>query len=113
MYGWHAFNARNGFTSAQGLLNAFETGMYFWYLYVLYKNGHDHGRVGGKAVLVGFSAAVMTLSKTVLYCMFLKLGLSCWDVLTGVLGANEYYSGFAHIGHNCARDLVFLWIIPK
>lgn len=28
-------------------------------------------------------------------------------------GANEYFSGFANIGHNPAMDLLFLWIIPK
>ena len=29
------------------------------------------------------------------------------------LGANEYYSGFRHVGHNTASDLILLWIIPK
>ncbi|GKT88746.1 hypothetical protein Ct61P_06596 [Colletotrichum tofieldiae] len=83
VYGWKAFNAGNGFTSAQGALNAVETVMYLV------------GRAGALAIVVGFSAAVMTLSKTVLY----------W--------ANEYFSGFDNIGHNSPMDLLFLWIIPN
>jgi hypothetical protein len=29
------------------------------------------------------------------------------------LGLNEYFSGFANIGHNSAFNLVLLWIIPN
>lgn len=80
VYGWKAFNARDGFTAAQGSLNLLETVMYFVYLWlVLAPASASAGeptsttrRVEGKtaayAVLVGFSAAVMTLSKTLLYC---------------------------------------------
>jgi len=53
------------------------------------------GQKGALAVLVAYSAAVMTVSKTVLYWM------------------NEYYSGFENIGHNTVTDLIFLWIIPN
>lgn len=53
------------------------------------------GRMAAAAVLICFSAAVMTLSKTVLYWM-------C-----------EYFSFFDNIGHNDLKNLVFLWIIPK
>ncbi|KAF6820650.1 hypothetical protein CMUS01_11521 [Colletotrichum musicola] len=102
VYGWKAFNARSGFTSAQGFLNAVETAMYLWYIWVYVSRGKVEGgrkTVGGRdgalAVVVGFSAAVMTLSKTVLY----------W--------ANEYFSGFDNIGHNAPIDLLFLWIIPN
>lgn len=28
-------------------------------------------------------------------------------------GANEYFSGFASIGHNAAWDLFWLWILPN
>jgi phosphatidylglycerophosphate synthase len=28
-------------------------------------------------------------------------------------GLNEYFSGFANIGHNSAHNLIFLWIIPN
>ncbi|KAM0259865.1 hypothetical protein ACHAQJ_003109 [Trichoderma viride] len=103
IYGFKAFHAGNGFTSAQGLLNAVETLLYIWYLSVWYFRGSVSadgvrvvgGRAGARATLIGFSAAVMTFSKTFLY----------W--------ANEYYSGFDNIGHNPLMDLILLWIIPN
>ena len=80
IYGWKAFEARNGFTAAQGALNALETLMYLSYLWTYCfsssvatsKGGAKalSGRPAARAVLVAFSAAVMTLSKTVLYCEF-------------------------------------------
>ncbi|KAI0528011.1 hypothetical protein F5B22DRAFT_640987 [Xylaria bambusicola] len=102
IYGWPAVHAGNGFTAGQGLLNVIETLMYMYYWVIYYQNAVSIGGtkkvVGRKAaiaVLVAFSAAVMTLSKTVLYWL-------C-----------EYYSGYANIGHNSMQDLVFLWIIPN
>ncbi|KAI1393808.1 uncharacterized protein F4822DRAFT_386022 [Hypoxylon trugodes] len=104
VYGWKAFRAKSGFTSAQGLLNVVETGMYFVYLYVYFTAGKRQsgvstktlsGRSAAVALLFAFSAAVMTLSKTVLYWL------------------QEYYSGFDNIGHNKFGDLVLLWIIPN
>lgn len=118
IYGWKAFNEKNGFTAAQSLLNIVETSMYLYYLYILFTYGRSSnaqgrgapktsdvgvlgqqryvdGQMGAVAVLVGFSAAIMTLSKTVLY----------W--------ASEYYSGFDNVGHNSFTDLLFLWIIPN
>ncbi len=83
IYGWKAFNEHNGFTSAQGFLNILETLMYAYYLYIVYAHGKPSktstagiigqqrlvkGRNGAVAVLVAYSAAVMTVSKTVLYC---------------------------------------------
>jgi len=118
IYGWKAFNEKNGFTAAQGFLNIVESVMYGYYLYILYAYGKQSasqgrgaqkdktarflgqqryvdGRMGALAVLVGYSSAVMTVSKTILYWM------------------NEYYSGFENIGHNSITDLTFLWIIPN
>ncbi|QKX56641.1 uncharacterized protein TRUGW13939_03747 [Talaromyces rugulosus] len=121
IYGWPAFNARNGFTAAQALLNVIETIGYISYLAVVYVYGTSAtntgrastkrvkkglswflldekvvpGRIGGLALLIAFSASVMTLSKTVLY----------WF--------NELFSGFTNIGHNSVSNLVFLWIIPN
>ncbi|PKS10365.1 hypothetical protein jhhlp_002116, partial [Lomentospora prolificans] len=99
IYGWKAFNAGNGFTSAQGTLNVVETIMYLAYLYLWRNNkaadGSVRGREGGLALLLGWAAAVMTLSKTVLYWL------------------NEYYAGFDNIGHNSLINLIFLWIIPN
>jgi len=53
------------------------------------------GRSAGIALLLGYAVSIMTVSKTVLY----------WLV--------EYCSGFAHIGHNGAWDLFWLWILPN
>ncbi|OAA74533.1 hypothetical protein LEL_08114 [Akanthomyces lecanii RCEF 1005] len=106
VYGWKAFHAKSGFTAAQGALNAVETLMYLAYAWAFFTKAVDGGggaggkraitgRCGAQAVLIGFSAAVMTLSKTILYWL------------------NEYYSGFDNIGHNDLVSLVFLWIIPN
>ncbi|KAH8663485.1 hypothetical protein BGZ60DRAFT_68622 [Tricladium varicosporioides] len=118
IYGWKAFNENNGFTAAQGALNIVESLMYLYYLYILFVDGKQvakrgrgalspgvlgwmgeqryvDGGKGALAALVGFSAALMTLSKTVLYWL------------------NEYFSGFENIGHNSVMDLILLWIIPN
>ncbi|KAK2041411.1 hypothetical protein LZ31DRAFT_556929 [Colletotrichum somersetense] len=106
VYGWKAFNAGSGFTSAQGALNLVETLMYLAYVWIYVSRGQSvagpagakktvGGRAGALAVVIGFSAAVMTFSKTVLY----------W--------ANEYFSGFDNIGHNKLVDLITMWIIPN
>lgn len=80
IYGWPAFDQRNGFTSAQAVLNVAETAMYAYYLYIYCASARGaegkwwqagrriEGRLGGFAALLGLSAAVMTCSKTVLYC---------------------------------------------
>src|SRR3954447_10069266 len=39
IYGWPAFNARNGFTAAQTVLNLIETTGYVFYLWVVYSYG--------------------------------------------------------------------------
>ncbi|KAI1417686.1 hypothetical protein F5Y13DRAFT_151599 [Hypoxylon sp. FL1857] len=104
IYGWKAFHANNGFTAAQGTLNVVETAMYLVYLWVYFRSGVNvkgratkvvSGRPAAVGVLIAFSAAVMTLSKTVLYWL------------------NEYFSGFDNIGHNSLPDLIILWIIPN
>ncbi|KAF4269253.1 hypothetical protein CNMCM8812_001571 [Aspergillus fumigatus] len=121
IYGWPAFNARNGFTVAQTVLNLVESAAYLYYLFIIYKYGATmttggrgkqrktrkgllwmlkgdkvvSGRTGATALLVAYSASVMTSSKTVLYWL------------------NEAFSGFANIGHNDALTLITLWIIPN
>ncbi|KEF57983.1 uncharacterized protein A1O9_05906 [Exophiala aquamarina CBS 119918] len=115
VYGWPAWDSHSGFTAAQASLNVIETVMYIYYLVVIWRSsakdlyafrdietlflGNRQKTVSGPgiatAVLVLFSATVMTISKTVLY----------W--------ANEYFSGFASIGHNAAWDLFWLWILPN
>jgi hypothetical protein len=92
VYGWKAYNAGNGFTAAQGIMNTCETCLYFYYLYIMYVYGKQtaapgrgapkpakvgalgesryvDGKMAGLAVTVAFAAAVMTLSKTILYCL--------------------------------------------
>ncbi|KAG5983347.1 hypothetical protein E4U43_006290 [Claviceps pusilla] len=109
VYGWKALRDKSGFTAAQSSLNVAETVLYLAYLYIWrFRGGRDHaqagkrpaawvvgGRAGALALLLGFSAAVMTLSKTLLY----------W--------ANEYFSDFANVGHNDFSTLLRLWIIPN
>lgn len=131
IYGQKAYDERNGFTAAQSAVNVAETGLYLVYLYLVFARGAPQpdrrvtrsggkaakvqgrgapsprtvgwlgearivgGRAAGWASLIGLSASVMTLSKTVLY-MF-----------------NEYYSGWANVGHNSWWTLVTMWIIPK
>lgn len=79
MYGAKQWDARNPFAATQSLLNLAESLLYLAYLGLWYAYGAAPapgarravgGRVGALAVLLGFSAAVMTVSKTVLYCEF-------------------------------------------
>lgn len=109
VYGFKQWDLGNGFTAAQASLNLVETLMYLYYLYVVWssagaktpaaagsgKRAAITGRPAARAVLVLFSALVMTLSKTILYWL------------------NESWSGFDNIGHNTAWDLCFLWVIPN
>lgn len=69
VYGWPSFDAKRGFCAAQGFMNVIETAMYLYYLYIMKESGwRAGGSKGAKALVIGFSAAVMTLSKTILYC---------------------------------------------
>lgn len=105
VYGWKAYDAQSGFSGAQSFLNIVETLMYLYYVYIWYTQGKVvptngtrkvlTGRAAGEAVAVGFAAACMTVSKTVLYWL-------C-----------EWFSNYENIGHNTARDVVILWIIPN
>ncbi|EJT82153.1 hypothetical protein GGTG_02127 [Gaeumannomyces tritici R3-111a-1] len=104
IYGFKQWHLNNGFTAAQGSLNIIESLMYLYYLYVWSSSAAPAGsgaraavtgRPAARAVLVLFSALVMTLSKTILYWL------------------NESWSGFDNIGHNTARDVCFLWVVPN
>ncbi|EDU39468.1 EBP domain containing protein [Pyrenophora tritici-repentis] len=112
VYGWPGWERGDGFGGAQGVLNAIELVLYAIYAMTVYKHSVPtlggaagvqvegkgkflgggrkvRGKNGNRAALIGFAAAVMTLSKTVLYYF------------------NEYYSGFANIKHN--DFLTILW----
>lgn len=86
-YGWPALEAHDGFTAAQSIMNIVETVMYFAYLWIVYTYGFREsdksgkgasnailgkrkivGKEAGLAVLIVWSAAVMTVSKTLIYC---------------------------------------------
>lgn len=97
IYGFPALEAGNGFTAAQAFLNLVETSGNIFYLYTVYRYGvsiRDSGRGyskprsksilwllkspkavvgrrGAIALLIGFSASIMTTSKTVLYCKYI------------------------------------------
>lgn len=79
IYGWPAWNNHNGFTAAQSAMNIPESVFYCWYLYIVALQvvnrryeGMSQLEVKGKgvnlAMLVCFSGAVMTVSKSLLYC---------------------------------------------
>lgn len=91
LYGQPGWDNKVGFGGGQGFVNAIEAVMYGLYLMIVYNHGifaeggagvqvgqgvkgwlsggvKVNGKTGNKALLLGFSAAVMTLSKTVLYC---------------------------------------------
>lgn len=77
VYGFPAYNGRDGFTGAQSSLNIVETLGYLIYLAIVWKVGTSQGpnglerqiegRWGAFAALLGFAISVMTLSKTTLY----------------------------------------------
>ncbi|KYK56484.1 hypothetical protein DCS_03484 [Drechmeria coniospora] len=138
VYGWKAFRSGSGFTGAVGLMNAVEIAMYLYYLWALCPRSEGSvaaagrwravtGHAGAVAVAVGFAAAVMTLSKTALYCerpprssndtaptslpwLLLPRSLLTRSVAAGL---HEYYSGFDNIAHNSLARLIFYWIIPN
>ncbi|XP_014554270.1 hypothetical protein COCVIDRAFT_28664 [Bipolaris victoriae FI3] len=116
VYGWPGWENHDGFGAAQGVLNAIELILYGIYALTVYNHGQPaaggtgvevskdkggffaggikvRGKSGNRAVLIGFTAAVMTLSKTILYY------------------CNEYFSDFANIRHNDWFTLIFLYII--
>jgi hypothetical protein len=70
-------------------MNIFETLMNLAYLYLA------HISLWPAAPVIGFTAATLTLWKTVLYWL------------------QEYYCGWCSVGHNEAFTLWFLWIIPN
>jgi len=83
-YGWPAWHAGLGFTAAQSTLNVIEVLLSIFYLWIVFANGKvrkgdvktlkwfawDEKRVeaAGLAVLSCWAGALLTASKTVLYC---------------------------------------------
>ena len=93
VYGFKAYEAKNGWTAAQGAVNALETIAYVAYLYLVYTHGEQepiqgagapdkslmgqltalsesrtvYGKMATYVTLLGYSAASVTFWKTVLY----------------------------------------------
>ncbi|KAF9525410.1 hypothetical protein CPB83DRAFT_772043 [Crepidotus variabilis] len=89
LYGPPHYEQGGGFTNAQSAFNVIETALNIYYLYLA------HVQAWSPATLVGFSAALMTLSKTVLY----------W--------AQEYFCDYCATGQNDPWTLLTLWVIPN
>ncbi|KAI7866061.1 hypothetical protein BDF14DRAFT_1818162 [Spinellus fusiger] len=94
-YGIQAWDANDGFTGAQAFMNLVECYLNLLYIWKLRCNKNANDTTIAQASLIGFSGALLTLSKTVLY----------WLV--------EAFSGMAHTGHNSATNFVGLWMIPN
>lgn len=104
-------------------MNLLESLAYCWYLYVVgiqvvdwsyegIKSLEVRGKGVSLAVLLCFSGAVMTVSKTSLYCELhlCDMNESRSDNASGL---NEYFSNFENIGHNSPFNLIVLWVIPN
>ncbi|KAF7324659.1 hypothetical protein MKEN_00507400 [Mycena kentingensis (nom. inval.)] len=89
VYGIPALEEGDGFTNAQSFMNVVETLLNLIYVYTA------HVKAWPSAPLIGLSAAVMTLSKTVLYWL------------------QEYYCNYCAVGHNTLYDLIVYWLIPN
>jgi hypothetical protein len=83
IYGWKAYENHNGFTNAQSTLNVLELLLQIYFLRLRTKPGKEN-----RALMVGYTVSVMTLSKTILYWL------------------QEYFSGyypFSPFGHVANR----------
>ncbi|KAK7023141.1 hypothetical protein R3P38DRAFT_2957741 [Favolaschia claudopus] len=89
VYGIPALEEGDGFTNAQSLMNVLETLLNLFYLYTA------HVSAWPPAPLIGFTAASLTLAKTILY----------W--------AQEYFCNYCAVGHNSLYDLTVYWLIPN
>ncbi|BGP45322.1 hypothetical protein JCM10450v2_001140 [Rhodotorula kratochvilovae] len=88
VYSREWWDLRRGFTSAQALMNIVESALNVLYLFLA-------GRGSPVAVLVGFTATVMTAAKTVLYWL------------------RDQQAGWDATGHNSTRDFWVLFAIPN
>lgn len=89
VYGVESLQRNDGFPNAQSLMNIIETLLNLTYLYFTHVSGAT------VAPLIGFAAATMTLSKTVLY----------W--------VQEFYCGWCATGHNDLGTLLVYWVLPN
>ncbi|KAI8060753.1 hypothetical protein BC940DRAFT_311486 [Gongronella butleri] len=92
VYGLPALHSNDGWTSAQAFMNVVESTMNLLYLYMVRNPGKYNA---SRVQLLGFTAIVLTLNKTILY------------------GLNEVFSGMKHTGHNDWPTFLGLWIVPN
>lgn len=76
----------------EAFMNLVETALNFTYLGMI---TYRPSTKIGQANLIGFTAASLTVAKTVLY----------WLV--------EIFSGMQHTGHNELRDFIVLWVVSE
>jgi len=103
MYGFKAYNAHEGWTGAQGIVNALETAAYIAYLYIVYQYGEQDprqgsgapdksamgqlqalsesrtvtGRMAAWAAVIAYSAATVTFWKTIIYWLIEACAGTC------------------------------------
>jgi hypothetical protein len=80
VYGEQAWLEKDGFTSAQGIINMTEVTLYAVYFWIVMTRGPKSaatrgkravsGKAGGLAVTLGLVAGSVTATKTALYCKF-------------------------------------------
>lgn len=137
VYGWPGWEQKDGFGAAQGVLNAVELVLYGLYAMIVYNHGVPaaagtglqvgqgvsgwfaggrkvRGKTGNRALIIGFAAAVMTLSKTVLYCECDGDVRPAGSKLTDdVADFNEYFAGFKNTRHNDWFTVILFYGVMK
>ncbi|KNZ71260.1 hypothetical protein J132_00097 [Termitomyces sp. J132] len=89
VYGVQAYENGEGFAGAAAVLNVLEITMNLIYLYLV------HVKVSDVAPLFGYTGAVMTLAKTLLYT------------------SQEYFCSGCSTGHNEPMVAFLFWIMPN
>ncbi|RDB25531.1 hypothetical protein Hypma_006315 [Hypsizygus marmoreus] len=89
VYGVKAFENGEGFAGAAAVLNVLEISTNLIYMYQAYIARSD------VAPLIGYTGAVMTLAKTLLYI------------------TQEYFCGYCSVGHNNFLPAFLAWILPN
>lgn len=86
VYGEQAWLEKDGFTSAQGIINMTEVTLYAVYFWIVMTRGAKSaatrgkravsGKAGGLAVTLGLVAGSVTATKTALYCKLTAIARS-------------------------------------
>jgi hypothetical protein len=131
-------NVNDPWGGAQGAMNAIETVLYGLYIMIVLNHGvpsahgkglqisegvhgwiaggrRVEGRNGNIALLIGFTAAVMTLAKTVMYCEYRFGAPSRFEILNKLTHPDfvEYFAKFENVKHNDWLSLFIYYIVLK